>query len=96
MVLEIPGDGDSVININDLMDTPIWDLWSACTWSEFATMDDVAVVQPTFIAIFLLGPQRLGSSSRFAVYIDSLPGELRLLSQWTQAVRKTQNNSLTI
>ena len=87
-MLEIPGDGDSVININDLVDTPIWDLWSSCSWSEFATMDDVAVVQQMFIAIFLLWHKRMGPSSRFAVYLDCLPGELRLLSQWTQAVRE--------
>lgn len=86
-ILLIPNDGDSIININDLPGSPIFDLWNSCNLANFADKDDETMVQQMFLALFFIWHRRQGEASRFKVYLDSLPGQSHLITQWTRAVR---------
>lgn len=87
VILVIPPDGDSIININDLPGSPIFDLWNSCNMANFADKDDETMVQQMFLALFFIWHRRQGEASRFKVYLDSLPGQTHLITQWTRAVR---------
>lgn len=82
----IPRARDTFVNINDLRETPLWEVWLRCK-KELLRLSEPDTQQHLFVALYLIWHQRQGEDSRLAPYIDSLPKTFHHISSWTRDVR---------
>lgn len=87
VLLRIPRTPESVIAIDDLVDTPIGDLYNDSNMKDFMNADDITNYQHLFLAMFLIWHRRMGSESPYAYYLDYLPSDVHCQAQFTRAVR---------